>query len=165
MKIALLLNQSHCGGTVLIKVYIYIYIYIYIYNLAFLLENEFFYFQITNWLTLLTISPNLKLAWDEVKRVPPDNPIAFALHFCPVRLSNLYYVSPRFNITTYYYPVRECQKKKAELSVFQAATLPIALHSSRHPASLSFFQQKKFPSYHLGEDRAAWKRYATSEKR
>lgn len=56
MKIALLLNQSHCGGTVLIKVSIYIY------NLAFLLENEFFYFQITNWLTLLTFSPNLKLA-------------------------------------------------------------------------------------------------------
>lgn len=37
MKIALLLNQSHSGGTALIKVFFYVY------NLAFLLENEFFY--------------------------------------------------------------------------------------------------------------------------
>lgn len=43
MKIALLLNQSHSGGTALIKVSLLIY------NLAALLENEFL------------LSPNYKL--------------------------------------------------------------------------------------------------------
>lgn len=54
MKIALLLNQTHSGGTALIKVS-------FLYNLAFLLENDFFYLQITNCLTLLTFAPIRKL--------------------------------------------------------------------------------------------------------
>lgn len=93
MKIALLLNQSHSGGTALIKVS-------FLYNLAFLLENEFFYLQITNRLTLLTFSLILKLTWVGVKRVLLDNPIAFHLHFCPAWLSDLGCASPWFNTIT-----------------------------------------------------------------
>lgn len=154
MKIALLLN--HCGRTVLIKVSFYIY------SLAFLLENEFFYLQITNWITLLTFSPILKLAWDEVKRVPPDNTIAFALHFCPLWLSNLYYASPRFNtITTQWESTRRDRTQRVP-GCYPPHNFPFI---TRHPASLSFFLQMKFLSHHQGEARAAWKRYATSGKR
>lgn len=60
-KIALLLNQSHSGGTALIKVSFLIY------NLAFLLENEFFNLQITNCLTLLIFFSDIEgcMRWSE----------------------------------------------------------------------------------------------------
>lgn len=94
MKVALLLNQRQSGGNSLIKVSFLIY------KLAFLLENEFFYLQITNWFTLLTFLLILKFALDRVKKTPSDNLIAFNLHFCPAQLSTLYYASPESNTIT-----------------------------------------------------------------
>lgn len=105
----------------------------------------------------------MKLAWDGVKGVPPDNPAAFTLHFCPAQLSNLYYSGSDLTASLH--------SERADTERGGTERIPGCYPSHgfpfirRYPASLRLFPQMKFLSHHQGEARAAWTRYAISGKR
>lgn len=105
----------------------------------------------------------MKLAWDGVKEVQPDNSTAFTLHFCPAQLSNLYYSGPDLTALLHTeWAATERGGTECIPGCYPSHGFPFI---RRHPASLPFFPQMKFLSHHRGEARAAWTRYATSGKR